>query len=106
MLVKRDPAHLTLEFIKADREGRILIDVGRNGPGATFAAAYALRARRGAPVSAPCTWPELEHGEVAPQTFKLEDDGASGSRTRVTSGRSCTRTRSPSHSRWSTSKAC
>lgn len=72
VLVKRDPAHLTLEFIKADREGRILIDVGRNGPGATFAAAYALRPRRGAPVSAPCTWEELEGGEVGPQTFTLK----------------------------------
>jgi bifunctional non-homologous end joining protein LigD len=72
VLVKRDPAHLTLEFIKADREGRILIDTGRNGPGATFAAAYALRARRGAPVSAPCTWPELERGDVGPQTFTLK----------------------------------
>jgi bifunctional non-homologous end joining protein LigD len=70
-LVKRDPAHLTLEFIKADREGRILLDVGRNGAGATFAAAYALRPRPGAPVSAPCTWPELESGEVGPQTFTL-----------------------------------
>jgi bifunctional non-homologous end joining protein LigD len=72
VLVKRDPAHLTLEFIKTDREGRILIDVGRNGPGATFAAAYALRPRRGAPVSAPCTWQELERGEVGPQTFTLK----------------------------------
>jgi bifunctional non-homologous end joining protein LigD len=76
VLAKRDPEHLTLEFIKADRAGRILIDTGRNGPGATFAAAYALRARTGAPVSAPCTWSELEHGEAAPQQFKLRDMAA------------------------------
>ena len=56
MLVKRDPEHLTQEFIKADRGGRILVDTGRNGYSATFAAAYAVRARPGAPVSAPCTW--------------------------------------------------
>jgi bifunctional non-homologous end joining protein LigD len=73
VLAKRDPEHLTLEFIKADRAGRILIDTGRNGPGATFAATYALRARAGAPVSAPCTWSELEHGEATPQRFKLRD---------------------------------
>ena len=36
--IQRDPEHLTQEFIKTDREGRILIDTGRNGPGATFAA--------------------------------------------------------------------
>jgi bifunctional non-homologous end joining protein LigD len=71
VLVGRDPQHLTLEFSKADRGGRIYVDVGRNGYSATFAAAYALRARAGAPVSAPCTWEEVERGDVAPQTFTL-----------------------------------
>jgi bifunctional non-homologous end joining protein LigD len=71
VLAKRDPEHLTLEFIKADRAGRILIDTGRNGPGATFAAAYAVRARPGAPVSAPCAWSELEHDHIGPQQFQL-----------------------------------
>jgi bifunctional non-homologous end joining protein LigD len=71
ILVKRDPRHLTLEFSKADRGDRIYVDVGRNGPSATVAAAYTVRARAGAPVSAPCTWQELEEGEVLPQTFTL-----------------------------------
>jgi bifunctional non-homologous end joining protein LigD len=71
VLVQRDPGHLTQEFIKADREGRILVDTGRNGYGATFAAAYAVRPRPGAPVSAPCTWAELEENVVRPQTFGL-----------------------------------
>jgi bifunctional non-homologous end joining protein LigD len=71
VLVKRDPAHLTQEFIKADRAGRILIDTGRNGYNATFAAAYAVRPRPGAPVSAPCTWAELESGLIGPQTLAL-----------------------------------
>lgn len=70
-LVRRDPAHLTQAFLKADRGGRILVDTGRNGPSATFAAAYAVRPRPGAPVSAPCTWDELASGAVAPQTFTL-----------------------------------
>jgi bifunctional non-homologous end joining protein LigD len=76
ILVNRDPETLTLEFMKADRKGRILIDTGRNGYSATFAAAYAVRAKPGAPVSAPCAWDELERGEVGPQTFtlrKMED---------------------------------
>jgi bifunctional non-homologous end joining protein LigD len=73
VLVKRDPAHLTQEFIKADREGRILIDTGRNGHGATFAAAYAVRPKPGAPVSAPCTWHELEHDVVRPRTFNVRN---------------------------------
>jgi bifunctional non-homologous end joining protein LigD len=71
ILVKRDPKNLTQEFSKADRGGRIFVDTGRNGYGATFAAAYAVRARPGAPVSAPCTWEELERGEVGPRTFML-----------------------------------
>jgi bifunctional non-homologous end joining protein LigD len=71
LLVGRDPKHLTQEFSKADRGGRILVDTGRNGYSATFAAAYAVRAKAGAPVSAPCTWEEVERGEVGPRTFTL-----------------------------------
>jgi bifunctional non-homologous end joining protein LigD len=72
-LVARDPEHLTQEFAKVDRGGRIYVDTGRNGPGATFAATYAVRAKPGAPVSAPCTWEEVESGAAQPQTFKLRD---------------------------------
>jgi bifunctional non-homologous end joining protein LigD len=71
VLVKRHPDMLTQEFIKADREGRILVDTGRNGYSATFAAVYAVRPKPGAPVSAPCTWQEIEHGLVGPRTFTL-----------------------------------
>lgn len=71
ILVSRDPERLTQEFAKADRGGRILVDTGRNGYSATFAAAYAVRAKPGAPVSAPCTWEEMERGEIAPQTFTM-----------------------------------
>jgi bifunctional non-homologous end joining protein LigD len=73
LLVRRDPAHLTQEFHKVDRGGRILVDTGRNGYSATFAAAYAVRAKRGAPVSAPCTWKEIERGTVNPRTFNLRN---------------------------------
>jgi len=71
LLVTLDPEHLTQEFSKADRGGRILIDTGRNSYSATFAAAYTVRAKPGAPVSAPCTWEEIERGEVGPRTFAL-----------------------------------
>jgi bifunctional non-homologous end joining protein LigD len=71
ILVEKHPKQLTLEFSKADRGGRILVDTGRNRQGATFAAAYTVRARPGAPVSAPCTWDEIERGAVHPQTFTL-----------------------------------
>ena len=71
ILVKRHPDYLTQEFNKADRGERILVDTGRNGYSATFAAAYTVRAKPGAPVSAPCSWEEVERGEVGPKSFTL-----------------------------------
>jgi bifunctional non-homologous end joining protein LigD len=71
LLVERDREHLTREFSKVDRAGRIYIDTGRNGYCATFAAAYAVRPKPGAPVSAPCTWEELGRGEAEPRAFTL-----------------------------------
>jgi bifunctional non-homologous end joining protein LigD len=73
VMVARDPQHLTQEFSKADRGDRILVDTGRNGYSATFAAAYAVRAKPAAPVSAPCTWEEVERGDVGPRTFTLRN---------------------------------
>ena len=72
-LVSLAPDRLTQEFSKADRRGRIYVDTGRNGYGATFAAAYTVRARNGAPVSAPCAWDEVERAEVEPRTFTLRN---------------------------------
>jgi len=71
ILVERHPRTLTQEFTKADRGERIFIDTARNRPGATFAAAYTVRPKPGAPVSAPCTWEEVENDTVRPQTFTL-----------------------------------
>jgi bifunctional non-homologous end joining protein LigD len=76
VFVKLAPDHLTQEFNKVDRGGRIYVDTGRNGYSATFAAAYTVRARRGAPVSAPCTWDEVLSGEAGPATFTLRNMAA------------------------------
>ena len=73
VLVHRASEQLTQEFARAKRHGRIYVDTGRNGYGATFAAAYSVRAKRGAPVSAPCSWEEIERGDVHPQTFTLRN---------------------------------
>ena len=73
ILTKRFPEELTQEFSKVDRAGRILVDTGRNGYSATFAAAYTVRAKPGAPVSAPCTWDEIEQRLVGPRTFDLRN---------------------------------
>jgi bifunctional non-homologous end joining protein LigD len=71
LLTRQHPEYLTQEFSKAARGGRILVDTGRNGYSATFAAAYTVRAKPGAPVSAPCTWDEIEKGSVGPKSFTL-----------------------------------
>ena len=76
LLVKRDPKNLTQEFHKVDRGTRILVDTGRNGWSATHAAVYAVRPKPGAPVSAPCTWDEVESGKVEPRTFTLRNMAA------------------------------
>jgi bifunctional non-homologous end joining protein LigD len=73
IFVSLSPDRLTQEFSKADRDGRIYVDTGRNGYSATFAAAYTVRAKPGAPVSAPCTWEEVESGVVHPQSFTLRN---------------------------------
>jgi bifunctional non-homologous end joining protein LigD len=70
-LVRNDPDRLTQEFAKVDRGHRILVDTGRNGYSATVAAAYAVRPKPGAPVSAPCTWEEVESGAASPRSFTL-----------------------------------
>jgi len=73
LIVSRYPGELTLEFHKKDRGGRILVDTGRNDYTATFAAAYAVRARHGAPVSAPCTWEEVTTAAIRPDSLTIRD---------------------------------
>ena len=75
-LTARHPDQLTQEFSKVDRKGRIYVDTGRNGYSATYAAPYAVRPRPGAPVSAPCTWEEVERGLVEPRSFSLRSMAA------------------------------
>jgi len=73
LFVNQHPDTMTLEFKKVDRAGRILMDTGRNEYSATFAATYTVRAKNGAPVSAPCTWEEVESGAVTPRCFTLRN---------------------------------
>jgi bifunctional non-homologous end joining protein LigD len=70
-LVRKAPKERTLEFMKAKRGGRVLIDVNRNAYAQTYAAAYAVRARPGAPVSWPAEWEELERKGLKPNSVTI-----------------------------------
>ena len=65
-LAASDPDHLTTEFTKQKREGRLFLDVNRNAYAQTAVAPYAVRARRGAPIAMPITWSEVESDGLRP----------------------------------------
>jgi bifunctional non-homologous end joining protein LigD len=72
-LCHRHPDALTTEFYKKDRRGRLFLDTMRNAPGATIVAAYSLRGRPGAPVSAPIGWDEVDDPLLAADGIRLRE---------------------------------
>ena len=69
---RRTPDAFTVNMSKARRTGKIYLDFLRNGRGATSVAPYSTRARPGATVSTPLTWPELARLRD-PASFTVED---------------------------------
>jgi len=63
------PERYTSNIRKAKRTDKIFIDWIRNGRGATSIAPYSIRARRGAKVSMPIAWDELD--AVAPDGIDM-----------------------------------
>jgi bifunctional non-homologous end joining protein LigD len=70
-LVERRPRELTMEFYKRKRDGRLFVDVNRNGYAATAVPPYAVRARAGAPVATPLHWDELSDRRLSAQRWTL-----------------------------------
>jgi bifunctional non-homologous end joining protein LigD len=66
LIVSRAPAERTLESLKAKRGDRVFIDTNRNGYAQLVAPAFAVRARKGAPVSLPIAWDELAKKTLRP----------------------------------------
>jgi DNA ligase D len=62
----REPSEVTVEFLKAQRGGRVFLDWTRIGLGKHVVAPYSPRARPGAPVSFPVPWERLERGRADP----------------------------------------
>jgi bifunctional non-homologous end joining protein LigD len=61
----------TTERLRADRDGRLLIDVFRNAYAQTAVPPYALRARDGAPVATPLDWGELDDPELTSRKYDI-----------------------------------
>ncbi|MDB5307982.1 MAG: putative ligase-like protein [Gemmataceae bacterium] len=64
VVVSQDPGQRTLEQRKSRRRGRVFVDTNRNAYAQTVAPAYAVRTRRGAPVSVPLEWDELARKDL------------------------------------------
>jgi len=60
LLCRTFPDRFTDKVSKSRRRGKIFIDYLRNGEGSTAIAAYAVRARKNAPVATPIAWNELD----------------------------------------------
>jgi bifunctional non-homologous end joining protein LigD len=74
-MVADDPAHLTLEWHKADRGKRIYVDVNRIQYAQHAVAPYAVRPRPTAPVAVPLHWDELEDPDLRPDKWTVENIG-------------------------------
>ncbi len=71
LMEKKWPDRYTSNVRKAKRTNKIFIDWIRNGRGATSIAPYSIRARKGARISMPIEWEELD--KVAPDGVNMED---------------------------------
>ena len=71
VMEKKWPDRYTSNVRKSKRKNKIFIDWIRNGRGATSIAPYSLRARKGARVSMPIAWEELD--TVAPDAVNMAD---------------------------------
>jgi bifunctional non-homologous end joining protein LigD len=72
-MVRRHPDTLTVAFSKVDREGRLFLDVLRNGHAQTEVAAYGVRGRAGAPVAAPLEWDEVGDARLSADRWTVRN---------------------------------
>ena len=69
LVAARDPDRLSVEWRKAKRDGRLLLDTARMGYAQTLVAPYSVRPKPEAPVATPIEWSEL--GRVEPRTYTV-----------------------------------
>ena len=72
-LAAKQPKLLTSEYRIANRpKGRVLVDYNQNAWGRTLASIYSARPKKGASVSTPVTWREIERG-IAIEDFTIRN---------------------------------
>ena len=71
IVVSQAPKDRTMEQLKAQRGNRVFIDTNRNGYAQLVAPAYAVRAKKGAPVSVPLDWSELRKKNLRSNSFTI-----------------------------------
>jgi bifunctional non-homologous end joining protein LigD len=69
-IARAHPRLATTQWVKAKRRG-VLIDSNQNGEGKTIASVYSVRPKRGAPVSTPLRWDEV-NPSLDPAAFTME----------------------------------
>lgn len=71
LLASRHPDVITTEQRKDKRGERVYADVMRNAYAQLVVASYSVRARPGAPVATPLSWPEVESVTLEPGQFTV-----------------------------------
>jgi bifunctional non-homologous end joining protein LigD len=74
-MVADDPAHLTLEWRKADRGKRIYVDVNRIAYAQHAVGPYSARPKPKAPVAVPLHWDELSERSLKPDRWTIKNIG-------------------------------
>jgi bifunctional non-homologous end joining protein LigD len=72
-MVSREPSLVTTEMLKKNRDGKLFLDVNRNGTAQTAVPAFAIRAKDGAPVAMTITWEELEDKKLNARTWNIRN---------------------------------
>jgi bifunctional non-homologous end joining protein LigD len=74
-MVEDSPKKLTLEYLKANREDKIYVDVNRNAYAQHGVMPYSPRAKPRAPVAVPLHWDELSDGKLKPDRWTVKTVG-------------------------------
>ncbi len=72
-LVEYDPKKFTMQVRKNKRQGRLFIDILRNGEKQTVMAPYSVRPLDGAPIATPLSWDELKKSDLRSDTYNIRN---------------------------------